>query len=288
MSFEAVLGFWCWDVRLDKIYADPEVCEYFGVPREDGVRGASPTEFVAGIHRSDRDDIVRRVGMATASGKRFSETYRVVSPKHGTKTIHAYGVCFRDASGRPSQYPGVIIRGYVRHDVAPIHAEIADHLVWARELSDAAREPLLGRLIDAVLLEAGYRLAARIKAQASRSADVAVVAPERLQSDIRSSPAPDASQGGHPLAGSDEPDEGKAAIRLQPIRIALPDSEGRGVLVYSGVRLVAVLAQLGDEAGEGLTGHWTIEAGFDHMGVSTGRIFADLEDAQDWIGRQVR
>ncbi|WP_082652498.1 PAS domain-containing protein [Aureimonas sp. AU12] len=295
MSFETVLGFWCWDVKRDKLFAEATVCEYFGLLPEEGVEGVSLTAFIEGIHRSDRRTIVDRIGAATANGSRFSETYRVVSAKHGTKTIQSIGFCFRDSSGRPSYYPGVVTESSVAYDVAPIHVEIADHLVRAKELSEVARELLLGRLIDAVLLETGQRLAARIKAMASGAAGSSVIALDRLEAAIGSPHGPIGLAGSIPVAlgqGAPEPvsdaDARKTAIRLQPIQIALPASEGRGVLVYNGAKLVAVLAQMGEEAGDRLVGSWTIEAGFDHMGFSTGQIFGDLEEAQDWIKRRVR
>ena len=75
------------------------------------------------------------------------------------------------------------------------------------------------------------------------------------------------------------------SLRLQPVRVATgPDEEG--LLVFTGERLVAVLTHLSDQH-DNLTGHWFLEAGFGRLGGCNHPDFADLDAAQDWMGRRL-
>lgn len=73
---------------------------------------------------------------------------------------------------------------------------------------------------------------------------------------------------------------------LQPVRVATGSDE-EGVLVFDRERrLVAVLTHLSDDY-DCLGGHWFLEAGFGRLARPDGPTFADLEAAQDWIGRRL-
>ena len=75
-------------------------------------------------------------------------------------------------------------------------------------------------------------------------------------------------------------------LTLQPVRVAT-GFEDEGVLVFDGEqRLVAVLTHLSDQ-NEVAPGQWFLEAGFGPLDGVSHPAFADLDAAQDWIGRRL-
>jgi hypothetical protein len=72
---------------------------------------------------------------------------------------------------------------------------------------------------------------------------------------------------------------------LQPVRVA-NGSDEEGLLVFSQQRLVAVLTHLGDQF-DGLSGHQYLETGFGRLDGPNHPVFADLEEAQDWLSRRL-
>lgn len=73
-------------------------------------------------------------------------------------------------------------------------------------------------------------------------------------------------------------------ITLEPVTVAFPPDEARGVLVYDGGALVAVAVRLSEaNAGGALDGRWSIEAGFDHLACLPDETFDDLDELTRWI-----
>jgi len=76
------------------------------------------------------------------------------------------------------------------------------------------------------------------------------------------------------------------SFALQPVRVATGTDE-EGMLVFDGEqRLVAVLTYLSDE-NEIAPKHWYLETGFGALEGIDHPVFADLEQAQDWITRRL-
>jgi hypothetical protein len=64
-------------------------------------------------------------------------------------------------------------------------------------------------------------------------------------------------------------------------------SDEEGVLVFTDEqRLVAVLTRLSDHY-EGVIGDWYLEAGFGPLDGPNHPTFADLDAAQEWIGKRL-
>ncbi len=75
-------------------------------------------------------------------------------------------------------------------------------------------------------------------------------------------------------------------LALQPVRVGNGFDE-EGMLVFDGRhRLMAVLTHLGDQH-DGASGCWYLEAGFGRLDGPSHPVFADLEAAQEWIGRRL-
>ncbi|WP_407530069.1 hypothetical protein [Methylobacterium oryzisoli] len=73
------------------------------------------------------------------------------------------------------------------------------------------------------------------------------------------------------------------SLQLQPAQVGSLDSDDqKGLLVWADGRLVAVLVQLSAEYGSN-AGKWHLEAAFGRVSHPKAGIFADLNEAQDWI-----
>ena len=73
---------------------------------------------------------------------------------------------------------------------------------------------------------------------------------------------------------------------LRPVRVG-NGSDEEGLLVFTDEqRLVAVLTHLSDQY-EGVTGDWYLEAGFGPLDGPAHPTFANLDEAQDWIGKRL-
>ena len=78
------------------------------------------------------------------------------------------------------------------------------------------------------------------------------------------------------------------SLTLQPMRVSSGEGNEQGYLVLMGERLVAVLVYLADDYYEELAGRWYLEAGFGAVDGPEHPVFADLDEAQDWIKRRLR
>ena len=76
------------------------------------------------------------------------------------------------------------------------------------------------------------------------------------------------------------------SLTLQPVRVNTGFEE-EGVLVFDEQRrLVAVLVHLSEEH-EVAPGQWFLEAGFGPLSSVSFPVFADLEEARNWISRRL-
>lgn len=71
-------------------------------------------------------------------------------------------------------------------------------------------------------------------------------------------------------------------LRLQPVQVATSSNDKESQLVFHEGFLVAVLVRLSDEHGADV-GKWFLEVGFGRVDDPNPPLFADLDEAQDWI-----
>ncbi len=77
------------------------------------------------------------------------------------------------------------------------------------------------------------------------------------------------------------------SFRLQPVRVGTGSDE-EGLLVFDpDQRLVAVLVHLSDE-NEIAPGLWFLEVGIGPVDGPHHPIFADLDEAQNWIDQRIQ
>lgn len=76
------------------------------------------------------------------------------------------------------------------------------------------------------------------------------------------------------------------SLHLQPVQVATGSKDSESHLVFADGFLVAVLVRLSDEHGAE-AGRWYLEAGFGRVDDTSPPTFAELDEAQTWIGRQL-
>ena len=70
------------------------------------------------------------------------------------------------------------------------------------------------------------------------------------------------------------------------MRVAADGNDTEALLVFHEGRLAAVLVHLSHDHEE-VAGKWFLEVGFGRLTTVNPPVFADLDEAQDWIARRV-
>ena len=104
-----IVGSWDWDLVADRIYADAEVAELFGVPVLDAELGVSIEDFLPRIFPEDLDRVVRLIDRARRTGGAYRASYRLALPNGELKHILAVGRVVQDDTKRAVRFPGTII-----------------------------------------------------------------------------------------------------------------------------------------------------------------------------------
>lgn len=76
-------------------------------------------------------------------------------------------------------------------------------------------------------------------------------------------------------------------LHFQPVSVGTGSQDTQSLLAFADSFLVAVLVHLSDEHGAD-EGKWHLEAGFGPVDHPNPPIFANLDEAQDWIAQRVK
>ncbi|MBK1658304.1 PAS domain-containing protein [Paracraurococcus ruber] len=131
LSASEMVGTWVWDVAANRITADPGYARLFSVTPEAVAEGLPIETLLPALHPEDRPATEAAIARALAGEQDglFEAEYRVLLQGGETRWVAARGRCERDAEGRPTRFPGVVV------DVTERRlAEEAKELL-ARELS---------------------------------------------------------------------------------------------------------------------------------------------------------
>ncbi len=104
----ARIATWTWNIRENRVYADANLAQLYGVSPGDADGG--PIEaYLGAIHPDDVAHVGARIDGALASGEAFSDSYRVRGADGGYRHIEARGKVRLGADGRPEWLPGVAL-----------------------------------------------------------------------------------------------------------------------------------------------------------------------------------
>ncbi len=158
-----LVGAWRWEVERGVFFADARVCRLFGVPAEWGRCGAMSERFSENLHHEDRAALRASLPASVGRGEPFDVGYRIIDPLAEPVRVRSLGLPVREPGGAtPRTYVGVILLVPPAGETSSVADDLVEHLAKAHALAETLDEAMLARLIEAVLLEAGRRLANRL------------------------------------------------------------------------------------------------------------------------------
>ncbi|MGF9567572.1 PAS domain-containing protein [Neorhizobium sp. JUb45] len=117
LNFEAALmggsvpdaGFYSWDLPENILYADSALAALFGLDPDLAERGLPIEAYLARVHPDDRPRLAKTIRDSIVGHLPQQETYRVLNATGAYVAVASYGRGFRDASGSPVRYVGIVI-----------------------------------------------------------------------------------------------------------------------------------------------------------------------------------
>jgi PAS domain-containing protein len=101
-------GIFTWSLDTDTLYGDTLIAALFGLDPEETVRGLPLASFIVRIHIDDKPRVAGLISNAVKTGQPYQAEYRVLDAFDEARWVMATGRCFRDRSGNPSHYAGIV------------------------------------------------------------------------------------------------------------------------------------------------------------------------------------
>ncbi|MBO9100715.1 MULTISPECIES: PAS domain-containing protein [Rhizobium] len=101
-------GVFTWDIETDQFFADSAFASLFGLDPSETMVGLPMERYLDRVHPEDKARVAKAVHEAVVSGYPCQQNYRVRSARGFYTEIMAFGRCFRNADGTPSQYAGIV------------------------------------------------------------------------------------------------------------------------------------------------------------------------------------
>lgn len=147
-------GVYTWVITTDTVYVDSLAAECFGFSAVEGRNGLPLLRYIERIHADDQPRVAKSIHDTMLTGNPFCEQYRVCRPDGSMVEVIAFGACFRDESGEPSHYSGMVFP----KSTIDIHGgPIIGHLLAAYDAACRENRPALAEKIIDALIEAGWQ-----------------------------------------------------------------------------------------------------------------------------------
>ena len=101
-------GVFTWDIATDRFFADGAFALLFGLDPNKTMVGLPMERYMHRVHPDDAPRVARSIHNAIVQGLPCQQNYRVQNLSGQYSEIMAFGRCFRDPDGIPSQYAGII------------------------------------------------------------------------------------------------------------------------------------------------------------------------------------
>lgn len=103
-----VVGSWNWDVKRDRVRADPEVARLFQVDPSIAAVGAPIATFVQAVHPEDAPRLQAAIQHSLKSGESLCLAYRVLQSTGGSQCVLAIGRAVLE-NGIATSFPGTLV-----------------------------------------------------------------------------------------------------------------------------------------------------------------------------------
>lgn len=104
-----MIGTWSWDLKTDRVVADDNLIEMFGLAKQDQVSDYPMTALVEAIHPGDRTRVEAEIKRAIKSKKLYESEYRTLCADHNIRWVIARGRVELSEDGEPVAFPGVVV-----------------------------------------------------------------------------------------------------------------------------------------------------------------------------------
>ena len=108
VGFEDEAGIFTWCLDTEKLYGDTTVASIFGLDPHRTVTGLPVEAYAGRIHAEDRSTVATLVSEAIRDGRPYRAEYRVLDHTGSPRWVVSFGRCFRDHTGNPKYYSGII------------------------------------------------------------------------------------------------------------------------------------------------------------------------------------
>jgi PAS domain-containing protein len=102
-------GFYTWDIPENILYADSALAELFGIDPRSAETGLPIDIYLERVHPEDRPRLAKTIRDSIVGHHPQQETYRVLNALGLYVPVASYGRGFRDATGNPVRYVGIVI-----------------------------------------------------------------------------------------------------------------------------------------------------------------------------------
>jgi PAS domain-containing protein len=103
-----VVGSWNWDVKRDRVRADPEVAKLFQVDPSAAAAGTPIAAFAQAVHPEDVPRLQAAIQHSLTSGESLCLAYRVLRSSGGSRCVLAIGRAVLD-NGIATSFPGTLV-----------------------------------------------------------------------------------------------------------------------------------------------------------------------------------
>jgi len=102
-------GIYTWDIVRNLVFADSAVAVLFGLDPDATVHGLPLEDYLARVHPDDRPDLAKKISDVIVADIAQQNTYRVQGKDGRYRMVAAFGRAFRDHSGSPVLYSGIVV-----------------------------------------------------------------------------------------------------------------------------------------------------------------------------------
>ncbi|MBB4437005.1 MULTISPECIES: PAS domain-containing protein [Rhizobium] len=120
-------GIFTWDLATDTVYADSALAKLFGLDPEETISGLPIIRYLDRIHPDDKPSVAKAISESVITGDPYRHDYRVFDRSGQIVTVAAFGRCFKNEAGSPSQYAGIVFptNDHVQQDQLSAHCSEA-------------------------------------------------------------------------------------------------------------------------------------------------------------------
>ena len=133
------IGAWDWDIKGNKVYADPHYAALHSLSPDYAQAGLPVQSFTPAVHPDDLPRIRDASLAAMKTGGDFADEYRLVQADGSVRWVYARGSSYLDDDGVPSRNTGVVV------DITERKMTEAALLAMRADLNLAAEAARMGR-----------------------------------------------------------------------------------------------------------------------------------------------